>query len=65
MSRNDRQGTLRRMIQQAGHCIDEARSIVERNEDGRCAVDDLEQAKLLVEKCLADARDWARAQAGR
>lgn len=61
MSR-ERVVTLRRMIQQTKHCVEEALAIVERSEDARCAIDDLEQAGLLIGKCLKDARDYARAK---
>ena len=40
--------TLRRTLQQMLHCVDEALSIVENNEDPRCALDDLEQAEVLL-----------------
>ncbi len=56
--KNERTVTLRRMIQQVVHCAEEALSVVERDEDTRCAIDDLEQAEMLIEKCLADARDF-------
>lgn len=58
MPKQDRTITLRRMIQQTGHCVAEALSIVEKGEDTRCAIDDLEQAGMLIEKCLEDARNF-------
>lgn len=58
--KQDRQVTLRRMIQQVKHCVEEALSVVERSEDTRCAIDDLEQADMLIEKCIADARDYQK-----
>ncbi len=40
--------TVRRHLQQAKHCVEEALSIVERDEDARCAIDDVEQAIALL-----------------
>ena len=48
----ERNVTLRRTIQQAKHCVEEALSVVERSEDHRSAVDDLKQARLLIEESL-------------
>lgn len=62
--KNDRNVTLRRMVQQVGHCVAEALSVIERDEDTRCAIDDLQQAELLIEKCLQDARDYHKVKTG-
>lgn len=40
--------TLRRNLQQAKHCIEEALSVVERGEDLDCAIDDTEHAQSLL-----------------
>lgn len=56
----ERTVTLRRMIQQVKHCTEEALSVIEREEDTRCAIDDLEQAATLIDRCLADARDYQK-----
>lgn len=53
--KNDRNVTLRRMIQQVKHCAEEALSVVERDEDMRCAMDDLKQAEMLIRECIEDA----------
>lgn len=45
-----RQVTLRRNLQQALHCVQEALSVVERDEDLRCAVDDVKHARLLLDE---------------
>lgn len=54
--KNERRVTLRRTIQQVKHCVEEALSVVERDEDIRCALDDLDQAEALLEKCTETAR---------
>lgn len=56
----ERTVTLRRMIQQVKHCTEEALSVIERDEDTRCAIDDLEQAATLIDRCLEDARDYQK-----
>jgi hypothetical protein len=45
-----RQVTLRRLLEQTKHCVEEALSIVEQGEDVECAIDDIEQAQELIEK---------------
>ena len=44
--------TIRRNLEQAQHCIAEALSIIEHDEDKRCAVDDLEQAVSLLSEAV-------------
>lgn len=44
--------SIRRNIQQAGHCVSEALSIVEHGEEAACAVDDLHQARELIDTVL-------------
>ena len=51
----DRMVSMRRTLEQAGHCIDEARSIVERGEDVRCAIDDVDQAIQLLGQTVMPA----------
>jgi hypothetical protein len=51
-----RRVTTRRTIQQIVHCAEEALSVVERDEDPRCAVDDLEQAAVMIERVLSALR---------
>jgi hypothetical protein len=41
--------TLRRTIQQIGHCVEEALAVVENDEPVQCAIDDLEQAMMLIQ----------------
>lgn len=48
MSGADRNVTLRRHLEQARHCVEEALSVVLREEDPKCAVDDCEQAVALL-----------------
>jgi hypothetical protein len=48
----DRNVTIRRNVQQAKHCVEEALSVIETNEDPRCAADDLKQAAILIEEIL-------------
>ena len=45
---NDRNVSMRRTLEQAKHCVEEALSVVERGEDSRCALDDLAQAGELI-----------------
>lgn len=52
MSKPMRDVSLRRTIQQVGHCVAEALSVVEKGEDRRCAIDDLEQARQLIDVAL-------------
>lgn len=59
----DRAVSVRRTLEQAGHCIDEARSIVERSEDIRCAIDDVDQAiQLLRENVMPGLKKLAQVQ---
>lgn len=44
--------TLRRTMQQAIHCLEEATSAWIEGEDVNCAIDDVEQAHLLCEQIL-------------
>jgi hypothetical protein len=44
----DRIVTLRRSLEQAHHCIEEALSVVNHGEDLRCAEDDVWQATELL-----------------
>jgi len=48
MPSDDRNVTLRRMIEQAIHCLTEADSVLKNKEDPRCAVDDVMQARDLI-----------------
>ena len=48
MAQGDRQITLRRTIEQAIHCLVEAGSVLENNEDPSCARDDVVQALELI-----------------
>jgi hypothetical protein len=41
--------TIRRIVQQLVHCANEALSVIEHTEDIKCAVGDLQQARLLVD----------------
>lgn len=52
----ERDITTRRTLQQIMHCTEEALSIVEHEEDERCAIDDLEQAQALIGQVLVDLR---------
>ena len=57
MPPDSRNVTVRRSLEQAGHCIAEALSVVEHGEDVRCAEDDVHQAiELLCGKVLDDLR---------
>ena len=47
-----RQVSLRRNLEQAKHCLEEALSIVEQNEDMNCALDDVEQAAQLLREAI-------------
>lgn len=40
--------TTRRLLQQARHCVEEALSVVEAKEDPQSALDDADQALLLL-----------------
>lgn len=62
MMKSNRTVTLRRMVQQVKHCVEEALAVVENTEDTRCAIDDLEHARALLDQCIADARDYAMAR---
>lgn len=44
--------TLRRNVQQVGHCVAEALSVIEMCEDRLCALDDLNHARLLLDDCI-------------
>ncbi len=48
--------TLRRNIEQAKHCLEEALSVVVHEEDIERAVDDLDQARLLVDEIIERIR---------
>jgi hypothetical protein len=48
MASDDRKVTARRTIEQAIHCLTEAKSVIENGEDIRCAVDDVWQAAELI-----------------
>jgi len=62
----DRVVSVRRTLEQAGHCIDEARNIVERGEDARCAVDDVDQAIVLLrDTVMPGLKKLAQAKAER
>lgn len=52
MATNARNVTTRRLLQQTMHCVREALSIVENEEDEDCAIDDLKQAQMLIETIL-------------
>lgn len=65
MGRDDsRTVTLRRLLQQTKHCVEEALSVVENSEDERCALDDLKQAEMLIEKCIEDVKSLHRFRTG-
>ena len=49
MATGDRRITLRRMIEQAIHCLEEANSVLKNDEDLRCAADDVEMAQELIQ----------------
>jgi hypothetical protein len=40
--------TTRRLLEQVAHCIQEARSVLENDEEKECALDDLNQAVALL-----------------
>jgi hypothetical protein len=44
--------TIRRTVQQIKHCVDEALAVIENEEDAGCAIDDLQQAYVLIEVAL-------------
>jgi hypothetical protein len=46
--KNDRSVTLRRSIEQVIHCLEEGLSVLENNEDPRCALDDFQHANYLL-----------------
>jgi len=48
MTKKDRRVTLRRTLEQARHCVQEALSVVEHGEDVRCAADDVDAAVALL-----------------
>lgn len=52
--------SLRRSLQQAGHCVAEALAAHEHREDPRLVADDLEQAKALIEDVLITYRSMAK-----
>jgi len=53
MPTQPRDVTLRRTVEQVKHCVEEALSVIERSEDSRCALDDLQQAaQLLTERVI-------------
>jgi hypothetical protein len=57
MGNQERNVSLRRNVEQVGHCVAEALSVLNNDEDVRCAVDDLEQAKSLIETVLPKLRE--------
>lgn len=59
---SNRDVTLRRNIEQIVHCAEEALSVVEQCEDLRCAIDDLEQARALIQEVLPKLREKLRAE---
>jgi hypothetical protein len=55
-----RVATTRRTLEQVGHCVAEALSVLADHEQTQLAVDDIEQATaLLVEKVLPELRQRA------
>lgn len=52
MGSKNRDVTVRRNLQQVKHCVEEALSVVENGEDRECALDDLQQAMLLIDVCM-------------
>lgn len=44
--------SIRRNVQQVVHCAKEALSVIEAGEDIECAIDDLNQCKLLLDAVL-------------
>lgn len=44
--------TLRRTVEQVKHCLEEALSVIEREEDLRGALDDVSQAQALLEDTI-------------
>lgn len=61
---DDRLTTPRRTLQQVVHCAEEALSAHENNEDPRHVVDDLTQAKQLIEHALKTFLPQAQARTG-
>ncbi len=57
--------TTRRTIQQIVHCAEEALGVIEREEDIRCAIDDLNQARELIDTALRKIRDQRDTERGR
>lgn len=51
---DDRTVTLRRTIEQARDCVSEALSVIEHDEDPRCALDDVVQAAQLLRGKVSD-----------
>lgn len=51
---DDRNVTLRRTLEQAGHCVNEALSVIQNGEDPRCALDDVIQAAQLLRGKVSD-----------
>lgn len=50
------QVSIRRNLQQVVHCAVEALSVVEHDEDWRCAVDDLQHARGLIDEVISRLR---------
>jgi hypothetical protein len=66
MPHDDRKVTLRRTLEQALHCVEEALSVVEQGEDARSAMGDVQQAvSLLQGKALGDLKEMADRQVAR
>jgi homoserine kinase len=49
--------TLRRTLEQVEHCVREARSVVEAQENEDHAINDLEHAAALIQKVMQDLHD--------
>jgi len=49
MATDERRISLRRTLEQAKHCVVEALSVVEHEEDPRCALDDAQHARDLLD----------------
>lgn len=52
----DREATLRRNMEQARHCVQEALSVVEHMEDLRCAMDDMLHASDLCQFIIRELK---------
>lgn len=63
MPDDNRLTTLRRNMQQIVHCAQEALSAHEHGEDPRHCMEDLQQARQLIDHVLKSVVPWARGAA--